>query len=341
MLVKNEIGCAPSGFEPWDAHRQRRVGILLNPRSGTTRSGFNACSQLLTQHKHVIHREVVTPEDIAAALVEMAAQQVDVLAVCGGDGTVQATLTALFHTKPFGVRPPLALLAGGTTNMTAADVGIAGKPAPALQRLLAWSEGSGSVGHIERRGVLRVDRGPDCTPFFGMFFSAAGIVQVTRARWDTRRRARSHVMRGALGTALTVGRYVLGLALRRRVVEPTSIAIRLDGQTCDPADYLALFITTLVRLSPGIYPYWGEEAGPLRYTAVAYQPRHLLLATPSLLRGKPNRYLTPEFGYTSKNIYEAVLQLEAECALDGQFIDKPTQHPLMITYGGEADFLRL
>ena len=106
MIVKNEIGCAPSGFEPWGSHRQRRVGILLNPQSGTTRSGFNACLQLLAQHKHVIHREVVTPEDVAAALVEMAAQQVDVLAVCGGDGTVQATLTALFHTKPFDVRPP-------------------------------------------------------------------------------------------------------------------------------------------------------------------------------------------------------------------------------------------
>src|SRR5262245_52671598 len=165
MLVKNEIGCAPSGFEPWGAHRQRRVGILLNPRSGTTQSGFDACLQVLAQHKHVIHREVVTPEDIAAALVAMAAQQVDVLAVCGGDGTVQATLTTLFHTKPFEVRPPLALLAGGTTNMTAADVGIGGKPARALQRLLAWSEGSGSVGQIERRGVLRVDRGPDCAPF--------------------------------------------------------------------------------------------------------------------------------------------------------------------------------
>ena len=293
------------------------------------------------QVKHIIHREVVTPEDVAAALVEMAAKQVDVLAVCGGDGTVQATLTALFHTKPFDARPPLALLAGGTTNMTAADVGIEGKPARALQRLLDWSAGSGSMGHIERRSVLRVDRGPDCTPFFGMFFSAAGIVQVTRARWDTRRRASSHVMRGALGTALMVGRYLLGLALGRRVVEPTSIAIRLDGQTFDPADYLALFITTLVRLSPGIYPYWGEEAGPLRYTAVAYQPRHLLLVAPSLLRGKRNRYLTPEFGYTSKNIYEAVLQLETECALDGQLFDRPRQHPLMITNGGEAEFLRL
>ena len=339
--MKNEIGCAPSGVEPWGAHRQRRVGILLNPRSGTTQSGFNACVQLLGQHKHVIHREVVTPEDVTAALVEMAAQQVDVLAVCGGDGTVQATLNALFHSKPFDVRPPLALLAGGTTNMTAADVGIGGKPAQALQRLLAWSEGSGSVGHIERRSVLRVDRGPDCIPLFGMFFNTAGIVQVTQARWDTRRHAGSQVMRGALGTALTVGRYIFGLALGRRVVEPTSIAMRLDGQTFDPADYLALFITTLVRLSPGIYPYWGEEAGPLRYTAVAYQPRHLFRVVPSLLRGKHHRYLTPEFGYTSKNIHEAVLHLEAESALDGQLIDKPPQHPLMITYGGEADFFRL
>jgi hypothetical protein len=271
----------------------------------------------------------------------MAAQQVEVLAVCGGDGTVQAVLTALFHARPFAVRPPVVLIAGGTSNMTAADVGMGGKPTRALERLLAWSEGRGPAGQLVRRAILRVDCGPGSAPRFGMFFSAAGIVQVTRVRRATRRQAGSGLMRGGLGTAVTVGRYLLGLALGQRVVEPTPIAIRLDGQSCGTHNYLALFITTLERLNPGIRPYWGEEDGPLRYTAVAYQPQDLLLAAPSFFHGRPNRYLTPESGYTSRNIHEAVLQLETACALDGQILAGESPRVLTVTHGGEVDFVRL
>src|SRR5919106_4270247 len=148
-------------------------------------------------------------------------------------------------------------------------------------------------------------------------------------------------MRGGLGTAVTVGSYLLGLALGRRVVEPTAIAVRLDGQSFGTDNYLALFITTLARLRPGIRPYWGEGPGPLRYTAVAYQPQNLLLAVPSLFRGKPSRYLKPAFGYTSKNVHEAVLQLETDCALDGQILASAPQHAFVVSYGGEVDFLRL
>lgn len=295
----------------------------------------------MDQRKPAIYRQAVSPENVAGALAEMAALQVDVLAVSGGDGTLQAVLTALFRDKPFEVLPPLALLAAGTTNLTAADVGLNGNPVRALQRLLAWSEEAGGVGQIARRAVLRVHYGAGCAPLYGMFFNAAGIVQITRARWETRRRAKSEVMRGDLGTAVMVGKYLLGLTLGRRVVDPTSITVHLDGQSFGADNYLALFITTLVCLRPGIRPYWGEGPGPLKFTAIAHEPKHLLLAAPSLFRGKLSRYLKPEFGYTSKNIHEAALQSEAECALDGQILASAPHRTFVVTCGGEVDFLRL
>jgi len=342
MLAKNDAGSAPYTSNLCGASRPRRLGILVNPQSGASRHSLQAILRILDRYKPAIHRLVGGPKDVADALTDMAAQHVEVLAVCGGDGTVHAVLTALFHIRPFAVRPPVVLIAGGTSNMTAADVGMGGKPVRALERLLAWSEGRGpSSGQLVRRPILRVDCGPGSTPQFGMFFSAAGIVQVTRVRRATRRQARSRLMRGGLGTAVTVGRYLLGLAMGRRVVEPTPIAVRLDGQSYGTHNYLALFITTLMRLNPGIRPYWGEGDGPLRYTAVAYQPQNLLLAALSFFHGRPNRYLTPESGYTSRNIHEAVLQLDTACALDGQILAGESPRVLTVTYGGEVDFVRL
>lgn len=339
--MQNNMSPVPCDVSVLRADRPRRVGVLINPKSGTNRQGLQALLRVLDQHKTVIHQYVVSPTSVVSALSAMAAQRVDVLAVCGGDGTIQAALTALLDKGPFAVLPPLALIAGGTTNMTAADVGIGGKPAPALRRLLAWTEGRGPVGQLIRRPILRVDGGSGSAPRFGMFFSAAGIAEVIRVRRVTRRRARSELMCGALGTTVTVGRYLLGLALRRRVVEPTPIAVRIDNQSYGTRDYLALFITTLARLNPGIRPYWGKESGPLKYMAVDDPPRRLLRAVPSFLSGRPSRHLTSESGYTSKNIHEAVLEMKAACALDGQILTSTPPHVVTVTYGGDVDFVRV
>lgn len=321
--------------------RKRRVGVLVNPRSRRNTTGVDALGRVLGRFPEALCRHVVTPEDVALALKEMAARPVDLLAVSGGDGTVQAVLTALGRGSGFDSAPPLAVLAGGTTNLTAADVGIDGEPAAALARLLAWAGGDGRDAQIVQRAVLRVECGPDRPPLFGMFFNAAGIVEITRARWASRRKARSALMRGGLGTAATVSRYLLGLALGRRVVAPTRIGVQLDGARQEPRDYLALFITSLVRMAGGMRPYWGEGPGPLRYTAVAYQPKRLVLAAPALLRGRPNRYLTPEGGYVSRNVSRAVLELDADCALDGEILARSPQHPLVVAHGGDIGFLRL
>lgn len=341
MLSTTEVDLARALPQVLRPDRKRRVGVLVNPRSGKNATGFDAFKRVLGRHPEAVCRPVVTQEDVALALKEMAARRVDILAVSGGDGTVQALLTALFRGTPFDAPLPLAVLAGGTTNMTAADVGVDGEPARALQRLLSWAAGEGQEAQVVKRAVLRVECGADRAPVFGMFFNAAGIVEVTRARWESRRNARSAIMRGGLGTAATVSRYLLGLAVGRRVVAATRIGVVLDGERHETSDYLALFITGLVRMAGGIRPYWGEGPGPLRYTAIAYQPKHLVLAAPALLRGRPNRFLRPEYGYLSRNISKAVLALDTDCALDGEILARSPQQAVVVAHGGEVAFLRV
>ena len=73
------------------------------------------------------------------ALADLARQEVDILAVMGGDGTLQHGLTEIFASRVFGDRVPIiAPLRGGRTNMTALDLGAGPRPGEGL-RAACWS----------------------------------------------------------------------------------------------------------------------------------------------------------------------------------------------------------
>ena len=67
-----------------------------------------------------------SPADIGPALEELAAREVSVLAINGGDGTGSAILGQLLESGLFKQPPLIALLPGGTANMNAGDIGIRG-----------------------------------------------------------------------------------------------------------------------------------------------------------------------------------------------------------------------
>ena len=73
-------------------------------------------------------------------------------------------LQSLLHSQA------LAVLPGGRTNMTAADVGVrGGSPLRALQRLLAWSASGAEPHEIASRNVIRLDGALEKSPCFGFF----------------------------------------------------------------------------------------------------------------------------------------------------------------------------
>jgi len=293
--------------------------------------------RVVANHSDVMHVEARTPAQIEQVLTALAASGVEVLAVNGGDGTVQAVITSLFERRPFTALPVVAVLRGGTTNMTAGDVGLRGGVLRALRRLLEWE---GEVELIQRP-VLRVEskltRDTRCGMFFGIGIIVSGI-EYFHAR------VRGLGLGAAAGPGVAIARGLLAFGRRDpKFVSPVTVRMGVDGAPCEePQDVLLLLVSTLERLFFGIHPYWGKEVGPLRVTRVQAQPRRLLRVFPSLLRGRPSRLATAESGYRSCNVRELRLAFDGAFTLDGEIYPvRAEEGSLRISNAGALGFLRI
>jgi hypothetical protein len=294
----------------------------------------------LAVQAHTIHCEAQTPADVEAALADFARKEVNVLAINGGDGTIQAVLTALLGKRPFKKIPLLAILRAGTDSITSRDVGLQGSRERGLRMLLQWFRSGDDAAVILRRSVLRVQIAANQEPLYGMILGAALVYDGIQF---CHRRMYSLGFHGQLAPGLTLARYLLGLIFRnKKYLNPVPITVGLDGQPPVKQDFLLVLISTLERLFLGLRPHWGREDGPLHYTAVAAQPRHLLRAVPSLLRGRKGRYGTPDNGYFSHNVHEVRLTLNSGFTLDGELYTPDVGlGPVVVQNGGQVSFLRL
>jgi hypothetical protein len=187
--------------------RRPRIGVLINPLSGGNRNGLAATRNTIAGYPQVVQSDVQTPQDVLNALLDFARKDVNLVAVSGGDGTVQAVLTALFHNRPFEKFPLLTVLQSGTASMTARDVGFLGSQVKALQKLFRWAQtGDGKPSKI-RRPVLRV-AAPGHPIRYGMFFGAAAIYQGIQY---FHRNVNGRGFRGEVGPGLTILRFLWAL----------------------------------------------------------------------------------------------------------------------------------
>ncbi len=322
------------------ADRSLRVGILTNPTSGKNRRGHYAKTRkLLMAYPQVLNRDVQTPRQIDTALQDFADKSVDLVVISGGDGTVQATLTSLLRQRPFESLPLLAILAAGTTNMNAGDVGITGSPSKALRKLLVWAHTPSLKAAVTKRSILRVEQTLGEGPLYGMFFGVVGVVQGTRFFHN---HIRTKGLRGEFGPSVALLRLLYDLIRgRNHYVHPEQISVELDGQDVRRGEILLILVSTLERLMLGLRPFWGVGHGPLHYTEVDANPTHLLHVLPALLRGRRHPRLTGENGYFSENVNEMRVFTGGGFALDGELYPSNAREPIVLNVGGPISFVSI
>ena len=319
-----------------------RIGILNNPLSGGNRRGLNKIRKAAAATQpEVLQCEVQTPSDVSETLADFARREVNIVVVNGGDGTVQAALTAIFHHCSYETKPTLAVLpSAGTTSMIAGDVGLKGSRMGALQRLFSWARTNNDSAAMIQRPVLKVQVPSLNAPIYGMFFGTAVIYQATHFCLQ---KVHTRGIRGETGAGVALARFLWAVVLKdRNIVSSVPITIGLNQNAPQQKRYLLVLITTLQRLFLGLRPFWGSEPKPLHYTAVDAHHRQFLRALPSAMRGRKSRQLTPANGYVSHNIDEARLTLDSGFNLDGELY-KPDSKlgPVVVSYGGQASFLQL
>jgi hypothetical protein len=315
--------------------------MISNPLSGRNRrGGLNGIRRLLLEHPTIPHYEVCTPAEARHALDRFAVEDVNLVVVNSGDGTVQAVLTLLFTETCFRSIPLLALLSGGTTNMTHQDLGLPGSGVDALRRLLNWLHHGEGEARVRRRSVLRVQTATCAHPLYGLFFGAACIFKGIHFFHSRVHRAG---LSGDPAHLLILARFLWALARRQdALVEPASVAICADRGVGVSHDVLMLLITTLDRLILGVRPFWGSGSGPLRLTVLGARPRGLLRALPALVQGRRIPWAIPSNGYLSCRARDIQLDLHGGFALDGELFETGAgPGSVHIRDGGAADFLRL
>ena len=318
-----------------------RVALLSNVRSHGVRRLLNDVGAVVDGYPSIRH---TTFDDIAALpslLRDAGRQPVDVVAVLGGDGTVQALLTELLANSPFPEIPPVLVLAGGMTNMTAGDVGPRGNAARALDRCMRRAGSRDALTDVTVcRHVLRVASPRGFSVQYGMYFGTAAIV---RAIELCHSKVHAIGLEAGAANAATLAGAVFQWIFRRResaLFRGDPIDILVPGETAWSGQRSLLNVTTLDRLILGARPFWNLADGPLRMTVVDYPPRRFLTAIPRVLYGWPDRRLPPDT-YHSRGVERVSLQMTCPFTIDGQLFETDSAVPLNIGDGGIVRFVKV
>ncbi len=154
------------------------VALLSNPRSTGNRALLPRVREYCAAHPDIFHYEVEDVDQIGEAIRTIAMVSPRIVAINGGDGTVQAALTELYSGGHFGGSPPpVAVLPNGKTNLIALDLGAEGDPIKALERVVELVSNGRLEDHVIERQLIALDSGGN-RPVLGMFLGGAYLADV-------------------------------------------------------------------------------------------------------------------------------------------------------------------
>ncbi|VAW80563.1 FIG00480695: hypothetical protein [hydrothermal vent metagenome] len=318
-----------------------RIGLITNPHSRRNRAALADVEAMLKAHNNIRHYITRSEDEISLALQTFSEQDVQIVAINGGDGTTTQIFAALLNASPFDVPPTVVLLPGGTTNMNAADTGMRGKLKASIRLLCRWSDGETIRTQELYRPILRVDGAIGHDALYGMFFGAGTII---RGIEYCKTRVHRVGLINEIGPGVALLRALWGILCGDpKFAAPVDAYIRLAERGDAPERQLViLLVSSLERLFLGMRPWWGSEQQPLHCTWVQKPTYKLLRKLPGLLRGKPPASATPENGYFSHNTLQIELDMDATFTIDGELFQASREHgPIRVSHGGAIKFLKI
>jgi len=317
-----------------------RIGLLNNLRAGRNRKGVTRLLHFLSDHPEVAHVETSSAEAVPEALWELAREDVELLVVNGGDGTLSHVLGEVLGAGAFDGRiPHVAVLRGGRTNMSARDLGSHGDPLRAMTQLV-WAARSGRVAdRVIDRPVLRVQYGPGMNLRYGMFFGAGVIhrgIELVHRRFRAERQ-------GLFGASLVTSTLIARLALlgdSQGVLQPDKVGILVDGLPVERGESTLVMATSLDELFLGLRPFWGDGDGGVRFTSIASGARRFGRSLPRILSGRAESRLAEGDGYLSRKAARVDLRMDCGFTVDGELEPPVPERIVSLTSDTRIPFVR-
>lgn len=244
------------------------------------------------------HYRMETLDGLDDVIQECTQQQINLLIINAGDGTVSRILEAIRQTSPYQQEPTLALLHGGTTNMIHNDVGFPGNPANGLNKLLQNLNKYHYT--ITERYPLLVKRQNTERILHGFFL---GTHAVLKGILRTRERFHQRNSKGTVSELISVITMLWRLMGHRvkhdPILSPISVQISYDEKNWQRISHILLMAVSLRKMILGIKPLRrGQHAGLAVLNAPDYRLGSLAR---KFLRGNADTlesiYLQGDFGW--------------------------------------------
>jgi hypothetical protein len=318
-----------------------RIALLSNPKSTGNLAQLPRIRAFCADHPDIFHYEVERADQIGEAMRTIARIGPTVLAINGGDGTVQAALTEIYNGGHFGAAaPPVAVLPSGKTNLIALDLGAEGDPVEALERLLDIARAD-LAPHLVARELIALSGGETgIKPVIGMFLGGAGLADIMLYCRD---RIYPLGLPNGISHFITAIAVVLKQVFRLKASflppepAPLSVSVRRGGAIT--GRFAFLFVTTLERLL--LSSEFGSAGhGPLKFVAVEQKPVSLLRAFVASLGGKLGR--TKLDGVHVEEADEIAIEGDAsQVILDGETFRAGVGKPILLRPAQPLSFVRI
>ncbi|MEH3106293.1 MAG: acylglycerol kinase family protein [Sphingomonas fennica] len=324
------------------------VALLSNPRSTGNRTILPRVRSFCARHGDIFHYEVESVEQIGAALRTIARVGPRILVINGGDGTVQTTLTELYHGGHFGdAPPPVAVLPNGKTNLIALDLGATGDPIVALERVMAIARTGAEQAHVVSRELISLshDEGSgavDPRPVLGMFLGGAGLA-------DSILYCRNKIyplgLPNGFSHVLTAVAVLLSLVFGIRAAflppAPAPVKVSLIRQGQIQGRFSLLIVTTLQKMLLGSSTSAAHSRmGALQLMVVDQNPLAFVRAVAAAILGRLGRD-----AMTGVHVERGdEIRIEGERSsviLDGEIFQARPGSAIVLTHTSPLPFLRL
>lgn len=312
-----------------------RVAVISNPHAARRRSV--ALQRELERASNVQWFTTSSPED-ADARIASVADDVDLLVLDGGDGTVQRALSALFQARE-ARSPSIAILPGGSTNMTAYDISGPSSWRKSAAQLLRLVNRDPTEWPRTPRPVIRLQSAGDGSPVYGMCFGAGAVISGIEYCHDWIYRLG---IRGEWAPGLALARTVWGLATHEKAFStPVDLTVALENEATLVMPAKLMLVSAIKRMFLGFTPFWGSGEGALRCTIVRHGADAFVRTLPSFLRGRPSPRMTLDGGYWSEKLNSVRVSMRAPYAVDGEIFPAPASGTLELRATAPIEFVKL
>jgi diacylglycerol kinase family enzyme len=253
------------------------IGIITNPHSKLNKRNpqiINRLRSLTGSHCDLhITESLAHLDHVAQGLYR---KPLEVLAICGGDGTISRTITALI--KSFGSKQPLpklAILKGGTINLVASQLQQKNSFRGNVNRLIQLSNKQNPC-HAKSIKTIEIDGN------FGFLYADGSHVSLLEEfyRNKTGLVGASWIALKLVGSFLTRGPYI------DRLITPKTIQITAPTQSKTiELESLGNLVGTISKLPLGfpLMPFARENPELFQFTSITSPQEKLLWQLPSIM----------------------------------------------------------